>query len=376
VKIITVASILIFFPSLAFAQTGFFFVPSVTVSRVNDDNIFFTSDDKETDQITRISPALEAGYESARLSWDTVLSQDSEDYKDNSQLDSNRIRRAVNLNAQYLATPRMTLNGRAAWLKTETPSDIDIISGLPQGRFNAESYLIEPTLEYRFSAASTGSLIYQFEDIKIPELASSDAHTAGLRFEHSLSSENVLTTGYFYRRYQFNNEESAESHTPWVGFIHNFTTSTRIETELGPRFGNDGTDAYLLLSLIRTYDHGLLELSYTIDESTSIGDIGIIENRTAGLALAHQQGENIVLSISGNAGKIIYFGLTSDVVQANLGISYRLMDALFLSASYAYNEQRSGFLETTDREISRSTFAVGFRLTWPSRSSSSRNAAN
>jgi len=375
VKIITAAVGLLLFPCLTFAQTGFFFVPSVTVARVNDDNIFFTPDDKDTDQITRITPAIEAGYESQRLNWEAVLSQDSEDYKDNSQLDSNQIRRAVNLSAGYLATPRMTLNGRAAWLKTETPSDIDIISGLPQGRFNADSYLIEPTLEYRFSSASTGTLLYQFENVDIPQLASSDAHTVGLRFEHSLSSENILTTGYFYRRYEFNNEEKAESHTPWVGFTHNLTADMRIETELGPRIGDDGTDAYLLLSLIRTYEQGLIELSYSIDESTSIGDIGIIESRTAGLALIHRQGENIVLSMSGNAGKIIYFGLTSDVVQANMEISYRLMDALFLSATYAYSEQRSGFLETVDREISRSTFSVGFRLTWPSRSRS-RNTAN
>jgi len=374
-KIITAGSIALLFPCLAFAQTGFFFVPSVTVSRVLDDNVFFTSDEEVDDQITRITPAIETGYESERLNWDTRLYQDSEDYQDNTQLDSNQIRRAIDLSANYLATPRMTLTGRANWLNTETPTDINIISGFPQGRFNAENYVIEPALEYRFSAAGTGTLLYRFEDIEIQELASSEAQTASARYEHSVSTENMFTAGYFYRRYQFNDEGTNDSHTPWIGFRHNFSANTHIETELGPRIRDDSTDAYLLLSLIRSYEQGSAELSYTIDESTSVGDIEVIENRTVGLTLMHEQGENITLSMSANVGKIIYFDLTSDVVQANLIFNYRLMDALFLTASYFYNEQRSGFLETADREISRSTFAIGFRLTWPSRRNS-RNTAN
>ena len=373
-KIITAGFIVLLFPCLAVAQTGFFFVPSVTVSRVNDDNVFFAPDDEVSDQFTRITPALETGYESERLSWDTRLYQDSEKYQDNTQLDSNQIRRAVDLSANYLATPRMTLSGRANWLETETPSDIDIISGFPQGRFESESYLIAPALEYRFNSANTGTLLYQFEDVEIPQLASSDAHRVAARFERSVSTENMITAGYIYRRYEFNDVETAESHTPWIGFSHNFTNFTRIETELGPRIGEDSTDAYLLLSLIRTYDQGSAELSFTIDESTSVGDIEVIENRTVGLTLIHEQGENITLSMSARIGKIIYFNLTSDVVQANLDFSYRLMDTLFLSASYSYNQQRSGFLETANREISRGNFALGLRLTWPSRRNSRNNS--
>jgi hypothetical protein len=377
-KIITAASLIVMFPGMALAQSGFFFVPSVTVSLVRDDNIFFTADGEVSDQLTRVSPALQTGYDSQRLNWEARVFQDLEKYQDNTQLDSNQIRRVAEINGNYLASPRMTLNGRVNYLKTETPADIDIISGFPQGRFDAENYIVEPSVRYRFSAANTGSLLYRYEDISIPALASSNSHTAGLRFERSLSSENLFTAGYNYRRYQFDGVERSESHTPWIGFTHRFSANNRVETEIGPRFGDGGTDAYLLLAMIRDYEQGSIELSFTIDESNSIGDIGIIENRTAGLSVVHQQGENISLSMSGYVGKAIYSGLSSDVAQANAQISYRVMDALFLTAAYAYNEQRAGFLETAEREISRSTFAVGFRLLWPSRarSQNSRNTAS
>ncbi len=53
----------------ACATPGYFVVPSVTVDAVYDDNLFYASEDKQSDFITRVSPVLEVGHESDTLSW-------------------------------------------------------------------------------------------------------------------------------------------------------------------------------------------------------------------------------------------------------------------------------------------------------------------
>jgi hypothetical protein len=79
---------------MATAQTGFYLVPSVAVIEGHDDNLFFDIDDEQFDLFTRLSPALEAGYQSDQLNWGGRYSIDSEAYKNHTELDTWLMRRS------------------------------------------------------------------------------------------------------------------------------------------------------------------------------------------------------------------------------------------------------------------------------------------
>src|SRR5699024_2794968 len=92
-------------------EAGFYAVPSVSVSTVYDDNILFDRKGLERDDlITRVSPGLELGYETAILHVLGSYSFDSEWYDDHSHLDSYHVRRFADTSIEYLPSAQLALN--------------------------------------------------------------------------------------------------------------------------------------------------------------------------------------------------------------------------------------------------------------------------
>ncbi len=347
-------------------QSGFYIVPSISVARVHDDNLFFTANDEIDDEITRISPALEIGYDTARLNWRGSYIVDSESYRDNDYLDDHLTRRLGQFSAQYLASPRLTLALDSSFTNTETPADLTLFTGVPTGRFEAERLVVNPSVSYRFTAATTGIFELIHTEDELEEMAaSSQISTLATRFEHRYSPENMLTFGYQYREFEFEGGLDQDTHIPWIGWVRNFSPRTTFIAEAGPRITEDSTDAYLLLSVQHQYEQGIAEISYTIDETNSIGDIGRVENRTLLGTLSHRIGENFTLAVSASYGEVEYYDLTSDIYRVGVDLNYQVFNSLQVFARYSRNVQRAGFLEADNREISRSVASIGFTLSYP-----------
>src|SRR5207302_10266298 len=83
-RVVFVAGVLL--PSAAPAQTGYFLTPSLSVAEVYDDNVFYTTSPRTHDFLTRISPGLKAGYQSAPLTVEGSYAFDSEIYSRRSEL--------------------------------------------------------------------------------------------------------------------------------------------------------------------------------------------------------------------------------------------------------------------------------------------------
>lgn len=367
----------------ASAQEGRYFIPSVTIAEVYDDNLFFTIDNESDDLITRVSPALEMGFASETSEWNGRYSFDAERYKEFSYLDSNLIRRFADLSMRVMSSSKLTLAADAHYTKTNTPADLSLagnnfIPGLLAGRIVAERLSIHPELEYLFTPQTMGSLGYTLTNDKLFGSVDGDTHLLESALEHELSNKNSTLFGYNYRRYQFDQEDALnplltnritqDTHTPWVGLQHNFSTLTSFTGRIGPRISDSSTDTYLLMSLDHEYSNGELIVSYEINDTTLLGEVGRLEAETFSIAFTYRGGENFEFQAVPGYAKVSRDEYAVDIYSAGLNASYKINEALYFTASYVLNYQNVDFINGSMAKVDRNVILLGLTLTYPRRS--------
>ena len=350
----------------AAAQTGgYYVVPAVTVSAAHDDNIYFEAVGEVDDRITRISPALDVGYQSDNLSWDASYTFDSEAYDKTDELDSWLMRRFANASIEYSPDQQLTWFARANFANTLTPGELNLLTGLEPGRREAERVSVNPGLIYAFNGATTGSLDYLWSNDELEGGVEADSHITTADLQHVLNGENTLTFGYTYRSYEFNNETSAWSHTPRVGWLHQLSPRTLLTLEAGPRISRDAEDPYVLAAISHEFVRGEFELSYSIDEVTLIGEAGRLETERVGASLTYAFNADLEVSVRPAWSQIDRLGEETDVLSIGASARYRLNNALFLVASYQHSDQDVELPIIGPQNLSRSVFSLGFTLTYP-----------
>src|SRR5690242_1142939 len=65
---------------------GFYITPSLSVGELYDDNLFFSSTNRQQDFFTRVSPGIQAGYQSTPLTFLGGYTSDSEFYSRHTEL--------------------------------------------------------------------------------------------------------------------------------------------------------------------------------------------------------------------------------------------------------------------------------------------------
>lgn len=350
----------------AAAQTGgYYFVPSITVSAVHDDNIYFDAVDEVDDRITRLSPALDIGYQSDNLRWDASYTFDSEAYDDNDTLDSWLMRRFARASIEYSPDQQLTWFANADFSNSLTPGELNLLTGLEPGRREAERVSVNPGVRYAFSGATTAALDYQWSNDELDGGVEADAHITTADLQHVLNGENTLTVGYTYRSYEFNNTTSAWSHTPRIGWLHQLSPRTRLTLEAGPRISRDAEDPYVLAAINHEFVRGEFELSYSIDETTLIGEAGRLETERVGTSLTYAFTADFEVDLTPSWSRIKRLGEETDVFAMSASARYRVNNSLFIVASYRHSDQDVELPVLGTQNLSRNVFSLGFTLTYP-----------
>lgn len=369
-------------PFAASAQIGFYITPSISVQAVHDDNVFLAADPNplipadgtvQDDIITRVSPGIEVGYESVPLTWRASYDFDSEWYDEFSELDSWQVRRFANTELSWFLTPAFELTLNGSYGKTQTPGELNLLTGLEPGRLEAERRQVNPGFVHAFNDATDWGLQYTFTNDRLEGGIESDIHNADTFIRHEFSDANTLTFGYLYRKYEFDGANSTDSHTPRIGWLHQFSPRSSLNLEAGPRMAGDDTDAYVLAELGHEYSTGALELSYVLDETTLIGNAGRRENETLRGLWRHRFGLNFEVDLSpawSQVESLSGLGQDAEVFTFNMNARYRVNNALFLIASYQYTDQKNDLFilpaaVRSSLELERNVFTLGFTLIYP-----------
>jgi len=279
----------------ACATPGYFAVPSVSVDELYDDNLFYASEDRQSDFITRVSPALEVGYAANTFSLSARYRFDAEAYARETELNSALVRQFADLELEYLPTERLTLSAAVDYTKTDTPLDLSIIPGgtipgLLVGRTEAERTSVHSAASYRLTSRTSGSVAYSQSNEALVDAGESETDVLETWFDQRLSGVNTLNYGHMYRQYRFDQYgldgeagppvvrgAAQDTNTPWIGLSHEFNAKTQLAARAGPRLDGGSVDPYVLVSLQHRLPNGVLQLDYERDETTLLGEPGILE---------------------------------------------------------------------------------------------------
>src|SRR5437667_12033307 len=119
-------------PLTAWAQAGWYYIPSLSLYEEFDDNIF-SSTNRTSDFITRRANGWKIGYRSRPFTLLLTSSLDGELFANHHELDGLN-RTQVGLESEWIPTLPLTLRLSALFTKTQTPSELAPNLGLQLGR--------------------------------------------------------------------------------------------------------------------------------------------------------------------------------------------------------------------------------------------------
>ncbi|MBI2360787.1 MAG: hypothetical protein HYV04_18100 [Deltaproteobacteria bacterium] len=348
----------ILFPALVRGQEGFYATPSFSLTEIYDDNIFSAVSGRKGDFITRLSPGILAGYESAPL---TILGEytfDGELFAHRTDLNKAFARQKAALDFRYLPVRLLTLALKGEFIETVTPTQLNLIAGLPPGaspppgtppprtgvalaRERARHFLVDPSVAYRFTPFITGNVGYTFIEETVRG-TTTDGHIGKLGAEYRHTRLDTGSLEYFVRTFLFNKKNESRFHTILPGWTHDFTPQTSATLKAGPRFSERGGADVDVAAEVRhrMFRQGDAVLSYTRTTTAAIASSGASTTDNVGLLFRYRPWEHVELTFSPNYYHTKLVSNTANVYSVKFDASYDITRWLSAIASYEHRFEK------------------------------------
>jgi hypothetical protein len=361
-------------PDLAVAQaqlqSGWFVTPALTAVAIYDDNLFFSPAQPQDDRILRLSPVIETGYRSDPLTLSGRYTRDAERYARHTELDSNQTRELASLDFRYLPTRLLTLAADASYIKTQTPGELNLESGVERARIGAERVSVSPAAAYRFDRLTVGTMTYTIARDRLTGGITTDTHTLASGVDRRLTRQDVVNVGYTWRRFIFDGEESITSHSLIGGGTHEFTPRTSASLSGGPRYADGSTEPEISASLRYALDRGDVALTYTRSPTTVVGQAGVVTTQSLGVVFSYRPEPSTEIRVTPTIFSSTRGDLGSKVYRMILDASYRLTRYVSLFGSYQFSSQHGSLEVADDVGISRNLYLLGVVIAEPTREGS------
>ncbi len=326
--------------SAAHADSSLYFIPSFSVGRVHDDNLFSTPTDTQADSLWRFSPALEAGYESETTTIAGFYTLDAERYAHHTELDSNAARRSGALNLLWQASARLGLSLEGDYTATNSLAELAPGTIVEPGRAGARVITVTPSLKYGFDELTDGKLGYSYSHQDLYGGPSTDIHTGTTGLERRLSRQDTLDIDAEFSRYDFGSgNDQVDSKALTLGWTRAFTPDTSLTLSAGPRYTAGDRSADYALHLRQTLEAGEFTLDYVRTQTAVVGQIGTADTRTLSLMYDRTFGGDFELQVLPSYAEDTSGPSQADDTRLDLNLSYKLGRNTALVGSYQFNRQ-------------------------------------
>jgi len=362
-------------PTVVPAQAGNYLTPSLSVAEVYDDNVFFTPSPRTHDFLTRISPGLNAGYQSAPLTVWGSYTFDSEIYSRHSELTTPLVRQRGLIELKASPDQVLTLSVSGAYYQTRTPQELNLTTGLATSRVLAERYTGSQAFTYRFDPLTTAKGDYTYAKDLLAGGITIDSHIVNLVLDHRITPRDTIGPGYTGRQFRFAGFPTITSHAFTFGWSHDLTPLTTFTLRGGPRLTEGKVDRLpeAFASIRHTLKRGELSLSYASTSTTAFGQATAVRTQS----ITGKATTELLPKLELSAGPAVYW-ISSDAFKATaysalLQATYQLTKMLALAASYQYSFQRGSFNPQTgptgppNVEILHNIFLIRLTVIYPAR---------
>lgn len=350
----------VFVPTAALAQAGYYVTPSFSFTETYNDNILLTPSNGKGDFISRFTPGILAGYESAPLTLLGGYNFDGEIFAHNTDLNAAMARQNASLDFKYLPTQLLTLALKGDYTETLAPRELNVLSGIAGGRARANHFLLDPSMAYRFDPLTKGTVGYTFTKDRLSGGVTTDTHVGKIGLDRRITPRDTASLEFTYRQFVFDMDETARSYAIVPGWTREITPLTSFTLRAGPRFSSGSADPEVLASIRHRLKEGALSLAYTRSQATAVGTAGALKTDSVALVAKYRLLPLLEVSATPSFSSNTSSGSEAKVYRMKLDATYEMTKWLSLVGSYEYYLQK-GILGVRrhDEDISQNVVLFG-----------------
>ena len=316
---------------------------ALSLTGVEDDNLFSTPGEGIEDRISRLTPQVDAGYRTARLSLAGRYALDAERYAEHPELDTSRARQHAGLDLSARPSPRLGLALHGDYVTTLTPGgDLNLATGLAAGRVRARRLEMRPSIDWRSGPASGGSVTWTRTTDDVAGGESTETRSGAIELERRTSPRNTASLRLATTRYDFETAKDTSAHVMSVGWDRDLGRRAALALRGGPRFSEGRTDPEVSASLRGDFKTMHVALTGARSLTTVIGRAGAVLTDSVLPTVAFQPRPWLQVSASPGYFRIrdARGGPEATVRLADVQATWRLGDRLALVAGYRRSRQR------------------------------------
>lgn len=332
-------------PYGALAQPGYYITPSFGFTELYNDNVFYTSSNRKADFISRFSPGILGGYESEPLTLLAGYTFDGEIFAHRTELNTAMARQSASLNFRHLPNRALTLSMRGEYAETQTPGELNLLTGLPTGRERGDRFLVDPSIAYRFDRLTAGRVGYTFTKDDFAGVTT-DTHVGKVGFDRRITASDTGSLEYTFRQSVFNGDDITRAHVLSPSWTHEFTPLTSFTLRAGPRFSEGFVDADVSASIRYRPKPGEVSLVYSRSQATALGVRGTTRTNSVTLLVKYRLLPLLEISASPSYFRSTLANSVADVYRAKLDATYEITRWLSLVGFYEFAYQ-NGILTGT-----------------------------
>jgi hypothetical protein len=327
----------------ALAQPDLHVRGALSLSGVQDDNLFSApADSREGDFISRLTPEVEGGVTSARLSLAGRYSLDAERYSEHPELDTARARELASIDLQSRPARLLKFSLHGDYLSTLTPGDLNPTTGLSAGRLRARRVAAGPAVDWRMGPKTSANASCTLTRDDMASGIAAGTRTTTLGLQRRLSPRDTGSLVYTLGQYDFGEGAGSTARTVSLGWERRLGTGGALSLRGGPRYsdGRTGTEAFIALR----HDSRRLHVSLTGGRSlaTVIGRAGTVVSDSVLPAVSWQAMRSLFLSASPGVFRIrdAQGGAEARVYLVGIEADWRIDDRLSVVGTYRRSLQR------------------------------------
>lgn len=326
-------------------QPGGFFVPMLTVGETHDDNLFFTQF-PESDLVTRVAVALQTGYRSTPFTIDAQGSLAGDYFDRHPEFNTAHARTLGQVALTYNpGRSPLTLSGFACYLDTQTPSELNVASGLTLGRSLATRLSATPMLEYRLGTLSTltGAFAVAHDTL---DGRVTDTRTGIFGLDRRVSSRDTVGVRYEHRWFEFTGGDRFERSTAEVatlGWMRELSEHSLFVLRAGPRYGKGEYTAEVLATFKSRVKRGLVTVTYSKTQATTLGKTGALDTQSLVGTLALRVAKRLEIASGPGIYRNSLRGQDLKALRLNLETLWHFSSWFHLGAAYAFDLQQPDF---------------------------------
>lgn len=361
-------------PALAQPQpAGWYLLPSLRLTEEFDDNLFIRSSGQESDFITRASPLFKGGFQSAPFTLLANFSFDAEAFAEHPELSGVANRKAAGLELHYVPTRPLILGFNGSYAETQTPGELNALTGIQVARATATLWSVSPTVAYKFSPLTSGDAAYSYATSTISGGPTNVTHQVQLNLARQLTRLDTGTLGYGLSIFETDGTtatapagSSTTFHTITFGWNRRLTERTTVSLRAGPRLSENGLGSEVDARLDHRFKLGRLTLAAYETETTVVGRAGSATTEGMSASLGFNPFRAIGIDLTTGVQNTSTDGGRSSLdvtaYSATASVSYRIAKSLSATASYRFYHQ-----EQRPASFDHNIFSISLDVNYPVR---------